>query len=141
MARGTSVIKRELAIFLVVGSLTVLVDFLSYRGLVWMNMLETNSAKGLGFLTGTGFAYFANRIWTFGHKKHAPGSAWRFALLYAFTLGINIFINAVGLRAFHQVMLSVQISFLLTTSVSTALNFAGMKYFVFKTRSTSSAVI
>jgi putative flippase GtrA len=87
-------IKRELAIFLIVGTLTVMIDFLTYRGLVWAQLLSVDSAKGLGFLTGTLFAYFANRFWTFGHKAHAVGSAWRFIFLYTLTLSANVFVNS-----------------------------------------------
>jgi putative flippase GtrA len=87
-------IKRELAIFLIVGTLTVMIDFLTYRGLVWAQLLGVDSAKGLGFLTGTVFAYFANRFWTFGHKTHAVGSAWRFIILYSLTLATNVLVNA-----------------------------------------------
>ena len=65
-------IRRELAIFLVVGTLTVVIDFLTYRGLIWAQLLGVDSAKGIGFLTGTVFAYFANRFWTFGHKDFMP---------------------------------------------------------------------
>ena len=78
-------IKRELAIFLVVGSLTVLLDYMTYRGLVWSGWMNVDSAKAIGFLTGTLFAYFANRAWTFGHQEHIPGSWWRFVLLYTLT--------------------------------------------------------
>jgi putative flippase GtrA len=87
-------IRRELAIFLIVGTLTVIIDFLTYRGLSWAQLLDMNSAKGLGFLTGTLFAYFANRFWTFGHKAHAAGSVWRFIIVYSFTLAANVLVNA-----------------------------------------------
>ena len=129
-------IKREPQIFLIVGSLTVFVDFLAYRGLIWTGLLEINSAKAIGFLAGTVFAYCANRFWTFGHKKHAPGSVWRFVLLYTLTLGSNVFVNAIGLRMLDEVSPSVLIAFLIATGVSATLNFIGMKYFVFKARVT-----
>lgn len=87
-------IRRELAIFLVVGTLTVLVDFLTYRGLVWMQLFSVDIAKGIGFLIGTVFAYFANRLWTFGHKAHAVGSAWRFIVVYSLTLAVNVIVNS-----------------------------------------------
>jgi putative flippase GtrA len=87
-------IRRELAIFLVVGTLTVVIDFLTYRGLIWAQLLGVDSAKGIGFLTGTVFAYFANRFWTFGHKVHAVGSAWRFIVVYSLTLGTNVLVNS-----------------------------------------------
>ena len=126
-------IKREVSVFLVVGSLTVLVDFSTYRSLVWLAIAHVDIAKAIGFLAGTLFAYFANRFWTFGHKSHAPGSMWRFALLYTLTLGANVFVNALALRLFANVLLS----FLLATAISAILNFLGMKLFVFKSPTTS----
>ena len=161
-------IKRELAIFLIVGTLTVMIDFLTYRGLVWTQLLGVDSAKGLGFLTGTVFAYFANRFWTFGHKTHAVGSAWRFIILYSLTLATNVLVNAFLMsylpiqlpvlldmlkEATQLIMIdqpiyeevngmlnkllnkeiTIQIAFLVATVTSAALNFIGMKLFVFKT--------
>jgi putative flippase GtrA len=161
-------IKCELAIFLVVGTLTVMIDFVTYRGLVWAQLLGVDSAKGLGFLTGTVFAYFANRFWTFGHKAHAVGSAWRFIFLYSLTLVANVQVNSLlitclpiqlpvlldMLKAAIQLIMidqpiyeevngmlnkllhkkiTIQIAFLVATVTSAALNFIGMKLFVFKT--------
>jgi putative flippase GtrA len=125
-------IRRELGIFLVVGSLTVLIDYLTYRSLVWAQLLDVDAAKGVGFVTGTVFAYFANRFWTFGHKQHAAGSAWRFALLYAVTLSANVGINALALDALADLPGTIQFAFLIATGVSAAMNFLGMKLFVFR---------
>jgi putative flippase GtrA len=127
-------IRRELAIFLIVGCLTVLLDFLSYRGLIWSGLLGTSSAKAVGFLVGTVFAYFANRAWTFRQTVHAPGSAWRFFLLYAVTLAANVSVNAAALALMFGVGIALQAAFVLATGVSTILNFLGMKFFVFKSR-------
>ncbi|MCP1446897.1 putative flippase GtrA [Pseudomonas sp. GGS8] len=126
-------IKRELAVFLVVGSLTVLIDFLTYRGLVWTGWMSVDQAKAAGFLTGTLFAYFANKVWTFGHKEHAPGSVWRFVLLYAITLSANVLVNAGCLALLSTMSIAVPVAFLIATGVSAVLNFLGMKLFVFKT--------
>ena len=127
-------IKRELGIFLIVGSLTVLVDYLVYRGVIWVGV---DVAKGIGFLTGTLFAFIANRFWTFGHKSHAPGSAWRFIFLYLSTLLVNVAVNALALKVMTDTMTAVRLAFLIATGVSASLNFLGMKFFVFKSRSTS----
>ena len=124
-------IRKELAIFLVVGGLTVVVDYLTYRGIVWTGLLETNLAKGAGFLTGTVFAYFANRLWTFGTRAHAAGSAWRFAALYTLTLLINIYANALMLSVLSGLPYPVQAAFVIATGLSATLNFLGMKHFVF----------
>ena len=125
-------IKRELAIFLIVGLLTVLIDFLAYRGLVITGLLSINIAKAAGFLTGTVFAYFANRFWTFNHKSHKAGTSWRFIVLYGFTLSANILINAFVLKMMDNTVVTIQVAFLLATIVSATLNFLGMKLFVFK---------
>jgi putative flippase GtrA len=125
-------IKRELVIFLIVGASTVLVDFMTYLGLIDFQVMEVDMAKATGFLVGTIFAYFANRFWTFGHKSHAPGSAWRFSALYASTLGANVLINAVALKLLTDVAFAFQLAFLFATGVSASLNFLGMKLFVFK---------
>lgn len=131
-------IKRELATFLVVGLLTVLVDFLTYRALIYTALLAINAAKAAGFMTGTVFAYFANRSWTFGHHAHSRGSAWRFAILYMVTLATNVWVNAVALMLFREAALAaVQWAFLLATGISASLNFVGMKWFVFKAKPTS----
>lgn len=125
-------IKRELAIFLIVGVSTVLVDFISYRGLIGFQVMEVDMAKAAGFLVGTLFAYFANRFWTFGHNPHVPGSVWRFSALYASTLGANVLTNALVLKLLADMAIAIQLAFLLATVVSACLNFLGMKLFVFK---------
>jgi putative flippase GtrA len=125
-------IKRELAIFLVVGASTVLVDFISYRGLIGFQVMEVDMGKAISFLVGTIFAYFANRFWTFGHNPHVSGSGWRFSALYASTLGANVLTNALALKLLDDMAIAIQIAFLLATGVSACLNFLGMKLFVFK---------
>jgi putative flippase GtrA len=130
-------IKRELGIFLIVGSLTVLVDFGTYRSLVWFGVTGVDMAKAIGFLVGTLFAYFANRFWTFGHKSHVPGSLWRFAVLYGATLGANVLVNSLALKLFADAIAAVHLAFFLATGISATLNFLGMKLFVFKSRATS----
>lgn len=125
-------IKREFAIFLVVGALTVLLDFGLYQGLVRWGVLGVDMAKAISFLFGTVFAYFANRFWTFGKYSHVPGTMWRFALLYAITLTANVLVNAWVLRLLAAASGATLGAFLFATGVSAALNFLGMKLFVFK---------
>lgn len=132
-------IRKELAVFLIVGGLTVLIDYLSYRGIVLAGLLAVNQAKGAGFLIGMVFAYFANRIWTFGARPQAAGSVWRFAMLYSLTLLLNIGVNASMLSALYGTVHAVQAAFVLATGLSAALNFAGMKYFVFVTTTSQDA--
>ncbi len=55
---------RQLVVFALVGSITVLIAFVIYRGIVEMGM-SVNISKSLGFIAGSIFAFIANRIWTF----------------------------------------------------------------------------
>lgn len=128
-------IRKELLVFLVVGTLTVLVDYACYNLLRWVPSMPVAVAKGLGFLAGTVFAYFANKAWTFGHAPAQAGSAARFALLYASTLAANVAINGAVLHGLGDSPWIRQVAFVAATGVSAALNFAGMKFFVFKTSS------
>lgn len=125
-------IRKELAVFLVVGTSTVVVDYATYMALLKWASMAVDPAKGLGFLTGTVYAYFANRIGTFGHQQHAAGSAKRFALLYALTLGANVLINAGVLRLLGEWGMARQLAFFMATGVSATLNFLGMKLYVFQ---------
>ncbi|WP_071466499.1 GtrA family protein [Polynucleobacter asymbioticus] len=125
-------IKRELIIFLIVGILTVAVDFATYSSLLWFECVGADLAKAIGFVTGTVFAYFANRFWTFGGRAHTSGSAARFILLYAFTLGANVWVNSILLKQFSLHSYAITLAFVFATAISAALNFLGMKFFVFK---------
>jgi putative flippase GtrA len=125
-------IRKELPIFLVIGTSTVVMDYATYTVLLKWTAMAVDPAKGLGFLTGTVYAYFANRIWTFGHTQAARGSAWRFAQLYALTLGANVLINAGVLRLLGTWTMVHQLAFFMATGVSATLNFLGMKLYVFQ---------
>lgn len=122
-------IKRELIIFLIVGILSVLIDFLSYSVLL---RLDINISKAIGFLMGTVFSYFANRFLTFGRKSHMPGSPWRFATLYACTICVNVLVNSYALKIFANMFVATQLAFLVATIITASINFLGMKLYVFR---------
>ncbi len=129
-------LQGELGRFLVIGVLTVLVDFVGYRLLLAAG-LHVAVAKGAGFVTGTVFAYFANRRWTFSNARPRTGSGWRFTALYASTLLVNVVANAVVLAIalrFVPASFAVLLAFLCATGLSAVLNFVGMKFWVFHPR-------
>lgn len=127
-------IGRQHVVFLAVGFLTVAIDLLAYRCLLWTGIVGAGLAKAVSFLVGTNFAYFANRAWTFNEQPHAPGSALRFSLLYAVTLGANVAVNAAVLWLLAGNPVAVSMGFLVATAVSALLNFLGMRLFVFRFR-------
>lgn len=123
--------RKQAAIFLVVGGLTAGVDYVCYLSIVWAELFSPNVAKGIGFLTGSIFAFYANRFWTFGHGPQNSLRGLGFFLLYGSTMAVNIFINAKVLDLLGTVNGAVQIAFITATAMSATLNFLGMKFFVF----------
>lgn len=137
----TVTIKRELGIFLLVGLLTVGIDFLIYRGFIYLQPFgldSVNIAKGFSFISGTIFAYFANRFWTFNQQTTGAGSVLRFVMVYILGLIANIAINYLCIEWFSSPALAIEytllIAFILATGVSASFNFIGMKFFVFTER-------
>ena len=134
----TKPIKRELTFFLIVGLLTVAIDFFLYRGILYINLFgieSVNLAKGFSFIGGTIFAYFANRFWTFNQQNTRAGSVERFIMIYLLGLGANVVVNHFSINWFNTLFLTKELeiflAFILATSVSASLNFIGMKFFVF----------
>jgi putative flippase GtrA len=137
----TAPIKRELGIFLIVGLLTVGIDFLIYRGFIYLQPFgldSINIAKCFSFISGTIFAYFANRFLTFNQQITGAGSVLRFLVVYILGLITNITINYLYIKWFSSPAFALEysllIAFILATGVSALLNFIGMKFFVFTDR-------
>jgi putative flippase GtrA len=127
-------IKRELSIFMVVGCLTVGLDFLVYRSLVYFFFsFNVSLAKAVGFIGGCIFAYFANRFWTFNQQAICSGSLSRFILIYVVSLCANVLINH-SILSIWDSPANFYVAFLVATGVSATLNFIGMKWFVFTQR-------
>jgi putative flippase GtrA len=131
-------IKKELAVFFAVGLTTIGVDFSLYQAILYFSPLGLDNvelAKGLSFISGTIFAYFSNRFWTFSHKQNRSGSIGRFILIYIFGLGSNILINYLSILLlgglFYNSLHLTSLSFTLATIFSALINFIGMKFYVF----------
>lgn len=122
--------KREISIFLVVGTLTVLIDLALYRGLLALGT-PLSVAKAAGFIIGTVFAYLANRFWTFGNRGAQSNEIERFILVYGISLIVNVGINTAALALLPAEPEFIHLAFLLATGASACTNFAGMKLFVF----------
>lgn len=132
--------RKQFAIFLIAGSLTVLVDFCIYKLLCHFELVDLVAAKSVGFVAGTLFAYVINRLWTFSQQTSAQGTAGRFVLLYVSTLAVNVFVNSLTLGLLENAPIAnqrVQVAFVFATATSATLNFLGMKFFVFKTANQS----
>jgi putative flippase GtrA len=121
------VLHQQALRFLTVGALTALVDFAAYRLLLLLDVPIT-PAKAAGFVLGTTLSYLLNRAWTFGAGTHAVG---RFLVLYATTLVFNVAVNAGAVAALQDVPGQITLAWLLAQVVASALNFFGMRHYVF----------
>ena len=122
--------SKEIRYFLLIGILTVLIDYLVYF-LSRNFIINTSQAKAFGFISGTIFAFLANRNITFRNHNNIWGHLYKFLILYSGTLFINVTINNSLLNWLSDFHYKVQLSFLIATSTSAIINFIGMKYFVF----------
>lgn len=116
--------KKEFFRFLVMGTLTVCLDFFLYS--LTQGMAGLALAKGVGFVGGAIFAFFANRAWTFASPKRG-GTPVRFSFLYLGNLALNVASNHLLLALGFP----YELSFLFATAASAASNFVGMKFWVF----------
>ena len=123
-------LAKQLQRFLIVGFTTVLIDFTVYRLLLYLDS-PTAIAKGLGFIAGTIFAYFANKLWTFSRAKGGANVFSMFIALYLITLIINVGVNSGVVSVLGEEELFLMLAFLVATGTSATLNFVGMQMIVF----------
>jgi len=121
---------KEVRYFLIIGILTVLIDYLIYT-LSGKLIINTTQAKAVGFISGTVFAFLANRSITFKNHDNIWGHLYKFLILYSGTLFVNVTINNILLNLLNDFQYKIQLSFLIATATSAIINFIGMKYFVF----------
>ena len=92
---------KEMFRFLLVGFTSVAIDFISYFGLITID-LEFSLAKGISFILGALFGYFANRSFTFQSTKRGPNTFFLFSLLYLVTFIANVGVNKITLQTLQD---------------------------------------
>lgn len=110
--------------------MTVLVDYAAYRSILLFST-AIDLSKAIGFLTGTLFAYFANRHFTFHSTAPHGWQLVRFLAVYLSTLAANVAVNALALDSLSGIDHAVSLAFVIATAISATLNFVAMKYWVF----------
>jgi len=123
-------LSNEIKKFLLVGGITVLIDFLAYSLLLILNV-DLTVAKAISFLTGTIFSYFANRKWTFSYSG-SHGKFYLFIIVYSINLLVNVSSNDFVIWLLGSSSIIVLFAFIIATGISAILNFIGMKYLVFR---------
>jgi putative flippase GtrA len=129
-------IRRELGFFILNGSVSVILAYLIYRALISEGVLGINWANGFAYICGMTYGFFSNRKWAFQDGRLVTRKILiLYVSLYAFTLFVNVFVNLIMLQLIHGMHGDIFLSFLAAISISTILNFLGLKYFVFNPNS------
>ena len=122
---------KQLKRFILVGTATVLIDFLIYRILVVP--LDPPLSKAISFLAGSFFAYQFNRKWTFQAGNTNLFQVIVFAFVYCSSLVFNVVANSAILNSLPSLLPGrLALAFLAATVISASLNFLGMKLLVFR---------
>ena len=118
----------EVVRFVVVGSSAVAIDFVIYFTLLSRTSLSPSIAKGISFVTVALIAGVLTRVFVFRARGPAGRQLLGVLLLYVVSFGLNNGVNALLL---HQGTSALWAWFFATGS-STAANFVGMKFVIFR---------
>lgn len=119
--------------FVPIGFATVGLDFVAYQLLLMLG-LDVTVSKTVSFLAGAVFAFFANRTFTF-RAAGGASALFKFALVYLTSLLVNVTVNGVALAALKGLLpmaAGLLIAWFIATGTSAAVNFFGMKFYVFR---------
>jgi putative flippase GtrA len=118
--------------FVIVGGLSALVDYGTYR--LFMNGfgIWPDVAKAMSFILGTTTAYLLNRRWTFNNAAGGRAPVAKFVALYTVTFFVNVGVNAVMLRVLVDVQWQYTLAWVIAQAVATAINFVMLRTVVFR---------
>jgi putative flippase GtrA len=136
-----SIVKRQLTCFVIIGVISVIIDFSLYKAL--SSQMDFGLAKAVSFIVGTFFSYIANKVFTFQQYGKNFKEFTKFLGLYFFSLCVNVLVNKITmiilvlLSDFELFSFLVEdtvfiLAFLAATFVSMTINFVGQKFFVFR---------
>ena len=121
--------KKEVAMYIIIGVLSVATDYGSYLFLA--NILPTEYAKTISYVCGMVVGFLCNRTFTFKSNNKVHHDALRFTVLYMGSLLLNVLTNELLLYIFPSF---VTIAFLVATSLSVIANYVGQKFWVYTKR-------
>ncbi len=151
-------VVKQITKFFIIGVSAVLVDFVIYYLLSDLMGQNLDLSKGMGFLVGTVYTYYLNKLWTWKYTERSnKGMLLKFGMVYAVSFVFNILINKYGLKLIPEFDINLNLAFkdtvgeniktifsvkghkffafFFATVVSAVINFLGQKFLVFKTAS------
>jgi putative flippase GtrA len=136
------VVIKQITKFFIIGVSAVLVDFIIYYLLSDLLSVQLDVSKAVGFMVGTVYTYFLNKMWTWRHtEKSNKGMVIKFGLVYAVSFVFNILINKYGLVLIDEFDVSLNCNFVKTNELTTLFSIKGHKFLAFFLATLVSAVI
>lgn len=134
-------ISREIGFFILNGIVSVILAYIIYQALISGQILGVHWANGTAYICGMVYGFFSNRKWAFRDRRLITRETIiLFTSLYIFTLLVNVSVNAIMLKFLTGLHGDNLLSFITAISISTILNFVGLKYLVFTKNATSLTV-
>ena len=136
------VVIKQITKFFIIGVSAVLVDFFVYYLLSDLLNVNIDVSKGLGFMVGTVYTYYLNKLWTWKYtEKSNKGMLLKFGLVYAVSFVFNILINKYGMKLLPAFEVNLSLSMPDTQTVSNLFSLKGNKFLGFFLATVVSAVI
>lgn len=136
------VVIKQITKFFIIGVSAVLVDFIIYYLLSDFLSVQIDISKGIGFMVGTVYTYYLNKLWTWKHtEKSNKGMLLKFGLVYAISFIFNILINKYGMKLIPEFEVNLTINLLETQELKNIFSIKGNKFLAFFLATLVSAVI
>lgn len=124
-----SVVSRQFFRFIVTGVISTILNYAVFYILLTALLIPYLISSAVGFLSGMFLGYRLNRDWTYQAKSQQNQHMPRYVLLYIFSLmaGLGFLRALVSLAGIPPEIANVA-----TIALTTMINFAGTKLWVFK---------
>ena len=125
--------KKQIIFFVLIGILSVVIDFISYSTLNFL-LSDINLSKKIGFIFGAFFSYYANRAITFNLKtKNTIHMLLKYWIIVFIVMHLNSYVNQFLFNYFKShINYRYLIAFIWATGLSAVANFLLFKYLVFR---------
>ena len=122
-------ILRQGALFLINGSIAVLISFIIYTTLMFALNISLIWANLIGCLSALLYGFIAHKITTFQSKEnYSVKLILKYFLLYSITIPSHIVINWNLVNFFEY---NIQLAYVIATLVTALINFIALKFIIF----------
>ncbi len=131
----TTKVRHQLSSFILGGLIAVTLDWCTFFVLIHFCGISPNISKPISFLVGAVFAFYYNGIFSF-QSNLGKSQFVRHLILYTFSMTMNLTVFTLSMRFSPTFLVPKSLLGLgLATSISTTINFVGMRNWVFNVKS------